>query len=417
MVGSFGETYVLGKSLVDVEGDGDLDIFLSQAKGMDELWLNNGRARFSTAPTGALPSLSKNRFGARSADVDGDGDEDLFAYGPGMALLLNDGKGTFTEASSGALPSASTSTTPKDARFVDIDNDGDFDLIAHMDSPHSFDLLELWRNDGTGRFTLDPSALTPIAVRPTGHFALGDVDGDGDSDLVVSLGNAPSSRESLLLNDGTGIFKRTIAITSSSTSFPSRVLLTDMDQDGDLDLLIQRSSPYLGRNRDEIYLYDHVGHFRVAQPHRRWSDTAGSIAADFDGDGDEDLINAYGLHRNRHRQLSTRFVARTGARFAIDVSVRPGYGTAPALSAAWISLQRLAHPVDLAGMGPLRIDVTNAAALPIMIIHSPQGETSYEFLMPRDPSLAGQSIYCQGVTFSSVDPARLTGMTTDLFAQ
>jgi len=140
---------------------------------------------------------------------------------------------------------AGTSTT--DVDLVDVDGDGDLDLfkIQGTDSlagrPN-----QLLINDGTGYFTDESATRLPAAVANSTKADFGDVDGDGDLDVIV----ANVGPEQLLLNDEAGVF------TDASAALPPPVPIfsdissdarfADVDNDGDLDILVSNENPFPG---------------------------------------------------------------------------------------------------------------------------------------------------------------------------
>ncbi|HKB15584.1 MAG TPA: VCBS repeat-containing protein, partial [Planctomycetota bacterium] len=139
-------------------------------------------------------------------DVDGDGDIDFllgyaqpstFAVPAGRQnlLLLNDGSGRLTDATAN-LPQVLDVT--RGLALGDSDGDGDLDaLVGNVGSEPTRLLL----NDGSGAFSPSPTPL-PVAVEDTAGVAFGDVDANGDLDLLTAAG--PSGGIRLLLNDGSG---------------------------------------------------------------------------------------------------------------------------------------------------------------------------------------------------------------------
>ncbi|MEM7306132.1 MAG: VCBS repeat-containing protein [Planctomycetota bacterium] len=247
--------------LVDVEGDGDLDL-LSARTGPDILFLYNG-GEFVEAPfvggccaTGSL----------EAADVDGDGDPDLLRAGTIDELLLNDGSGTFVDGSAG-LPGGCINP----GTFGDLDGDGDADYLQNCAA-----LL----NDGAGVFSTTP--LPPIAL--LGAPALGDVDDDGDLDAYWSRDGA----NALLLNDGAAGFLDASGQLPGLDEETAEVHLADVDGDGDLDAATAGAS-----DTNRIVLNDGSGFFTASAEDVDSPLPTSSIAfEDLDGDGDPDLLQA-----------------------------------------------------------------------------------------------------------------------------
>ena len=185
----------------DVDGDGDADLVLGNEKGQDRLLLNDGKGRFAAAPEGRLPpppAATDSRF-VELADVDGDGDLDVFfgVVASGKVelrtrnrLLVNDGKGSFTDETDTRLAGPDDDTFA--ASFLDLDGDGDLDLV----SSHTHDVdpaaILAWENDGTGRFS--PVSGTYFSETHFGDilaFLAADFDGDGAVDLYVANRGKP----------------------------------------------------------------------------------------------------------------------------------------------------------------------------------------------------------------------------------
>lgn len=233
--------------LLDDDGDGDLDLLLSNK--IDQTDLTAGRVyRFEnigspTAPvyrwTGPLPAFAgAYHYDLAPGDLDGDGDLDLIVgnWRNTLAFYRNDGTHpahyTLVDSALVRLTRGSNATPT----LVDIDADGDLDLFAGEGSG----TLNFWRNDGTGRspaFTLVSDTYQAIDIGRRSNPAFADLDGDGDQDLIVGTES-----------DGLVVF-RNVGTATAPDFVPSPTwridvppfaapALGDIDADGDLDLML-----------------------------------------------------------------------------------------------------------------------------------------------------------------------------------
>ena len=149
-------------------------------------------------------------------------------------LLLNDGSGSFSVSTS-----LSQYTYQSDMELGDLDGDGDLDLVMahfmHAGSPgpccdSCAGCIDIMLNNGSGFFNLTNS----FEKGQTFSVALGDVDADGDLDLITAnYGCSGSGVNSLYRNDGSGGFTADPSFPAGCTS--TSVSLGDLDGDGDLD--------------------------------------------------------------------------------------------------------------------------------------------------------------------------------------
>ncbi len=170
------------------------------------------------------------------ADVDGDGDLDLYLGTIERTwdlLFLNDGKGRFKKAGSFRLPGLVDVTYQ--VKFLDVDGDGDLDLFKATDRG-----TRLLFNDGKGIFRENKKAFPPIPGSQP-EMGLGDLDGDLDQDLLVGtwkkVGKGlPRFEIGAFLNQGKGVFKES-KVLNRITGFACRPYVLDVNQDGTLDIL------------------------------------------------------------------------------------------------------------------------------------------------------------------------------------
>ena len=209
----------LGVSIAvgDLDGDGDQDVVVVTAQGNEVMF--NDSSGSPVATNGRL--AASRRTGPQTysaADVEGDGDEDLvlgFADcggGTQVDVAWNDGRGNLVEGQSLPCPSCGALNTLGPRVFFDADQDGDVDaFVGPWGTPTPMPPYKVLINSG-GTFVVSQTFLPP-APNYCFSLAAGDVDGDGDMDVV-------GGRGFVFKNDGAGSFQLTGArpFTASETS-------------------------------------------------------------------------------------------------------------------------------------------------------------------------------------------------------
>jgi len=191
-VGSTGPSILGTGDIGDLDGDGDLDMVAGNL-----VYENLGDGTFAPTPAFLSPSLSVGN--PRLLDYDGDGDIDILHDVGGATLWQNDGAGNFSDASATLI---GLDLAISGATVFDADNDGDEDVLVISPTLQPIG-LRLWRNDGAGGF--GEELLPPFAGLNFGTKTfVGDLDGDGDQDVVLVL--LSTLRVRFLINDGFGAF-------------------------------------------------------------------------------------------------------------------------------------------------------------------------------------------------------------------
>jgi hypothetical protein len=321
-----------GVALFDLEGDGDLDIYLVQAgsfiepgtpRSRNRLFRNEGGAKFVDVSDGSGADDRGYGMGATAGDYDNDGDVDLYVTNlEANALLRNDGDGTFTDVTTES--GTGNSSWGVSAAFLDYDVDGDLDLYVanyvgwllagEIDCYNSFGSLDyclptnyntpamdaLLRNNGDGTFSDVSTAAGLNAKLGNGlGVACGDFDGNGRLDVFVAN---DTNMNQLWLNQGDGTFVdeallRGCALDEhGATKAGMGVASADLNDDGNLDLLVVNLV-----NQSDSFFRNEGGYFadRTAvaglgtgsRPFTRF----GTGLVDFNNDGYLDLYQACGM--------------------------------------------------------------------------------------------------------------------------
>ena len=326
--------YGMGAAVGDYDNDGDPDLYVTSF-GPNVLYRNNGDGTFADVTREAGVDDPRWSTSAAFLDYDRDGDLDLFvcnyidftlkgnkrcsapsgepgycapaAYRPAPARLFrNEGGGRFADATQAAGVGAAFGPG-LGVTCADFDSDGWPDIYVANDG--AANLLWLNRRDGTfaegglmagAAYGEDGNARAGMGVTS------GDIDNDGDEDLLVT--NLTREGSTLYLNQGRGIFRDA---TVEFNLFQPSFLMTgfgagwfDYDNDGRLDLFVAngavtllpalRGSPYPFHQRNQ--LFSNAGkEFRevsdAAGPALRLSEVSrGAVFGDVDNDGDVDLL-------------------------------------------------------------------------------------------------------------------------------
>jgi PKD repeat protein len=268
----------------DYNNDGYIDIFISA--NPSKLYKNNGNGTFTEQAGMPFPGLSYGTVGWGDYDNDGDMDiavaGDTYTEGRVARVYRNNGDNTFTEQTLIALEGvAGVGTT---TRWADYDNDGKLDLLLSGYNNSATAITKVYRNNGNGILAEQTGIVIPTYYGST--FDWGDYDGDGDLDLVVARS---STRSSIYRNNGNNTFtdQTTIPLQESRHGL---VQWGDYDNDGDLDILM---SGLINNGNPVTKIYRNNGDNTFTEDLNCQLIQAGwgsSTWGDYDTDGDLDII-------------------------------------------------------------------------------------------------------------------------------
>lgn len=367
--GSFEETsisveYEIGFQYVDLDMDGDLDVFIPAIE-TSRIYLNDGFGEFEEVEHGLKTILrsSSNRFfdfdndgdldfltagylgnsiyrtwlyenqgdlifeprhphdlyddfgvNAHFADFDGDEDNDALVFDePSFAKISkNRGDGFFEQD----MTSQPVCMVFEGVDLGDIDADGDLDIVS-SGTPYQWDELTctvIALNDGDGNFT--EMADTGIPELTNSMVKLADIDGDEDLDFFIAgVDQNNSFSTNFAVNDGTGNFEL-IETTIEGDFFTTEGMdFSDIDNDGDLDMAMIRG--FASNQSVKIYRNEGFDNFVLLPDLYTTGTWALSFAfEDIDGDGDSDL-QLFGIYSSDYTSFNQTYVNDGTGQFSL----------------------------------------------------------------------------------------------------
>jgi MYXO-CTERM domain-containing protein len=281
--------------VVDLDEDGKLDMVTTEGDGGGRWWMNQstpGMINFKKSTVSDPQSRYQSLI-----DIDGDGKIDWLAMSnvgsiapQGLRIYLGDGKGQL------AMPKSITLGGEAAPLALDYDGDGDIDILMqagnYPNDPAIPEHTRLYRNDGKMNFT-DVTAEVGLDVMGLCILGQGDVDGDGDTDLIgIENRKFPMV---IYINDHGHFTKKVGAVSGPTSGGASEgnaglAVMTDLDNDGIGDILIAGVSWF--------HVLRGTGGGNFTYMNETWGGIysggqlpdSGFAFGDIDGDGDLDLI-------------------------------------------------------------------------------------------------------------------------------
>jgi len=320
-----------GVAAGDYDGDGDIDLFITRGYFLPNLlYRNDGNLTFTDHATEAHLAWTKSEgenylhSNPTFGDIDGDGDLDLFLgglYGDPSLLFENNGDGTFSDITVGSGIDTLGAWSNLSAAFGDYDLDGDLDLlIAHWGTPRNSaspgDTETLWRNDTDVDGILFTSVSEPAGISPTiitlpdpnsqpleydytWSLNLARINDDAYPDIVIA---ADFNKSQVFMNNQDGTFANATDVGVIVDENGMGSALGDYDNDGDLDWFVTSifaladapgKLPKIGNRlyrNDNGSFVDVTTEASVADGGWGW----GTCFMDFENDGDLDIYHTNG---------------------------------------------------------------------------------------------------------------------------
>jgi hypothetical protein len=289
----------------DLNGDGLGDFVLADDGGAQEdpgaVWIALQKAPLEFKAAAPIRLDDSEAYQVAIADLDGDGASDavvlvveLHPGDPGtpvdrrVLVLLNDGSGALAPAQELAIASHAW-FPPGDIELGDIDADGDLDVVAGTGQKWTPGQLTILTNDGMG--TLSIASNTEVQAHPQA-ILLRDLDADGDLDLALMANHNFNNPEvlaepylSIAMNDGAGDFTFVQDFVDSNTITRGQMVAADFDNDADIDLALPDINGSM-----LVHLNDGAGSFDPGARYTGVDTHEAAAAADVDMDGRIDLL-------------------------------------------------------------------------------------------------------------------------------
>lgn len=269
--------------LADLDKDGDLEI-LANANYYLYAWHHNGQT------VNGWPQRTREEYvdSFLVADLENDGSLDIVAVAYNAAQAGGGDSNVYVWESSGQMKTGwpqHREAWPGNPAVGDLDNDGDLEIVSgskHLTNTGSADIY-VWHHDGTLL-----KGWPQKTERDVNAASIGDIDGDGDLEIVAGGGYVSNSVKNPVFawnHDGTSVENWPVY----TQTFTFDVSLADLDQDGKLEILVEDTHGGGGK----LLVYDHKGRVLPGWPKvvpGEWGSFRTPIVADIDGNKTPDII-------------------------------------------------------------------------------------------------------------------------------
>ena len=277
------EGYSVGNmAIADFNGDGFNDVWQFNAgathhEGEDILWLSDGTGKTWVDSRDNIKGLRKDfTHGGTAGDIDGDGDIDVVATsnrgtgGRGITCYFNDGSGNFKWKHCAGEDTA----VAWGVALGDFDGDGDLDAMLGSDrnyGPTTWAGHEIWLNNGRGNFNkrLAKLDIGHTCNTTTAYMDVGDIDGDGDVDGIMSVTRFNYAMQSIVIQEnlGGGKFQAVEYPLFTMKDMPKSVTdyygLVDAKRTEDCDVLMDHKNKRISLDNEGHILNHHIQYMYV----------------------------------------------------------------------------------------------------------------------------------------------------------
>lgn len=335
-----------GAAVADVDGDGDLDVYAADAVGSGTLWIRDGDGYKKAGPEWSIAGAARSVSGC-FGDYDNDGFPDLYIACAGPNRLLHNEGGKGFKDVTAETGTAGGNVFTSQAVMADLDADGDVDIycanLAALDVTRDIESAwpkdwpgapnALFNNDRDGTFTDIAARTKTDGSQHSSGVVAADLDGDRDADLVVFGLNEPLT---VYRNDRIWRFVDATASCGLGGTVGSGASVADLDRDGDPDIVVWGTSGAV---------FDNQGRLAFTRT-SDWTHPTGCVL-DADNDGDLDR------HTVTRLELTRRGTAPTGT-------------PQPEPWGEWAPAIRAVVPADLDGDGILDLVLSRVGGSPLV---------------------------------------------------